>query len=335
MKIQPLASAMVMSSLAVLGLGGCGGSAGDGTPGSGGMGGGQPGSGGLSSAGGANGGMAGGGITGGGGQSTGGGSTGGQGGGSSGGQGGGGTGSQGAGGLLMTGGMGGVSAGGAGGMPTGGTSGGAGMSGGGAGGGNDGWLAGYTATMFGDVNSGDCSGVSNYSDMTNIAGATCTRQGVTIAPYNAGTANNASYYGAPGDLSGIWEGPECRCQNGDAEDGSGLCSRAPSCPMEQVCGQCFEIRCDPNGTGMYSDGATREGQNYCNANQTAVIQIIDACPHNHPSNTWWCSREQNHIDISCSAMEAIAGNPDNVGLWGWLNVEVRPVDCSVGLGPKP
>jgi hypothetical protein len=32
-------------------------------------------------------------------------------------------------------------------------------------------------------------------------------------------------------------------------------------------------------------------------------------------------------------MKGIAGNPNNVGSWGWLNVQVRPVDCSVGLGP--
>ena len=105
--------------------------------------------------------------------------------------------------------------------------------------------------------------------------------------------------------------------------------------MESDCGRCFEVKCDPAGTGTYSDGATRVGAMYCNPNQSAVIEIIDACPHNHPNNPWWCTTQrQNHIDISCSAMKAIAGNPNNVGSWGWLNVQVRPVDCAVGLGAK-
>jgi hypothetical protein len=104
--------------------------------------------------------------------------------------------------------------------------------------------------------------------------------------------------------------------------------------METDCARCFEIRCDPNGTGMYSNGDTRTGTRWCNASQSAVIQVIDACPHNHPSNTWWCTTNRpNHVDISCSAMEAIAASPGSVGSWGWLNVQVRPVDCSVGLGP--
>jgi hypothetical protein len=105
--------------------------------------------------------------------------------------------------------------------------------------------------------------------------------------------------------------------------------------MEADCARCYEIKCDPAGTGTYSDGSTRVGAMYCNASRTAVIQVVDACPHNHPSNTWWCTNQRrNHIDISCSAMKAIAGQPDRVGSWGWLNVQVRPVDCSVGVGVK-
>jgi hypothetical protein len=195
------------------------------------------------------------------------------------------------------------------------------------------WLSGYTATMFGNHTSGDCNGVANFSDTTNISGATCTHQGVTLAAYMSGVANDSSFYGAPGDESSIWMGPACMCGTGDTENAAGMCARPPSCPMEADCGRCFEIKCDPNGTGMYSDGATRKGAMYCNANQTAVIEVIDACPHNHPSNTWWCTNQRkNHIDLSCSAMEAIAGTPADVGVWGWLNVQVRPVNCSVGLG---
>jgi hypothetical protein len=190
--------------------------------------------------------------------------------------------------------------------------------------------------MFGNTTTtnSDCGGVPNFNDMTNISGATCTHQGVSLMPYSAAVANNSSYYGAPGDEASIWMGPLCTCQNGAAENAAGKCPTAPSCNMEGDCGRCFEIKCDPNGTGTYSDGATRVGPRYCNVTQSVVIQVIDACPHNHPSNTWWCTdQRKNHIDISCSAMRGISGNPAAIGTTGWVNVQVRPVDCSVGLGP--
>ena len=185
--------------------------------------------------------------------------------------------------------------------------------------------------MFGNHTAGDCSGVTNFSDTTNIAQANCVANRlVTLASYGSGVANDASYYGAPGDLSSIWSGGQCVCQGG----GTGTCPTAPSCPMEQDCAKCFEVKCDPNGTGTYSDGTTRTGSMYCNANQSVVIEVIDACPHNHPSNTWWCtSKAPNHIDLSCSALGAIAGDPTKIGAWGWLDVQVRAVSCSVGLGP--
>jgi Lytic transglycolase len=202
--------------------------------------------------------------------------------------------------------------------------------------GGEAWLTGYTATMFGNVTTAsDCGGVANFTDMTNISSANCTHQGIAIAPFSRGAANNASYYGAPGDESSIWAGPVCSCQRGAAENAAGACPQAPSCNMESDCGRCFEVRCDPNGAGTYSDGVTRVGAMYCNPNQSVVIQVIDACPHNHPTNVWWCKNQRsNHIDLSCSAMRGIAGNPNNVGAWGWLNVQVRPVNCSVGLGVK-
>jgi hypothetical protein len=213
--------------------------------------------------------------------------------------------------------------------------GGSGVGGATASGGASGWSTGYTATMFGNTTVGDCAGVANFTDATNISGATCTYQGVTIAPYSSSMPNNASYYGAPGDESSIWQGPACSCQGG-APDTNGKCDQPPACPMEGDCAKCFEIKCDPAGTGTYSDGATRVGAMYCNPNQSAVIEVIDACPHNHKGNPWWCTAQRkNHIDISCSAMKAIAGQPSLVGSWGWLNVQVRPVACSGGLGPKP
>ena len=196
------------------------------------------------------------------------------------------------------------------------------------------WQTGYTATMFGNISAGDCAGVTNFSDMTSISGANCTYQGVTIDAYMSGVANNASFYGAPGDQSSIWMGPQCTCQPGQSET-SGKCPSPPACAMEQNCGKCFEVKCDPNGTGTYSNGDTRMGAMYCNPNQSVVIEIIDACPHNHPSNTWWCTNQRrNHIDISCSAMKGIIGNANNAGNWGWVNVQVRSVACGVGLGVK-
>jgi hypothetical protein len=254
-------------------------------------------------------------------------------------------GASGSGGLAATGGSGsgGLTMAGAGGTATGGRgTGGMGTAGAGAGGaaaggvgGGGPWMAGYTATMFGNVTGGDCNGLANFSDMTQIRSATCTLQGVALAAYSVGTANNSSFYAAAGDLSTIWQGPTCVCPNGSTQNAAGVCSRSPSCPMEAICGRCFEVKCDPAGTGTYSDGVTRVGAMYCNPNQSTVVQIIDACPHNHPNNPWWCTtNRQNHIDISCSAMKAIAGNPNNVGAWGWLNVQVRPVPCSVGVGVK-
>jgi hypothetical protein len=203
------------------------------------------------------------------------------------------------------------------------------------GGGTSAYLSGYTATMFGDHTKNDCAGLANFTDTTQISGATCTHQGVTIAAYMSGVANNASYYGAPGDESSIWMGPTCVCDNAGTNPSTGRCVNPPSCNMEQDCARCFQIKCDPNGTGTYSNGDTRMGAQFCNPNQSVVIQVIDACPHNHPSNTWWCTdQRKNHIDISCSAMEAIIGTGEMAGSLGWVNVQVRPVDCSVGLGAK-
>jgi hypothetical protein len=66
-----------------------------------------------------------------------------------------------------------------------------------------------------------------------------------------------------------------------------------------------------------------------------VVQLIDACPHNHPNNPYWCTdARRNHIDISCSAFREITDGRD-IGKIGSINVYARPVDCSVGLGPRP
>ncbi|HEY7375417.1 MAG TPA: hypothetical protein VIF57_24880, partial [Polyangia bacterium] len=124
-------------------------------------------------------------------------------------------------------------------------------------GGTAAWLTGYTATMFGNHTAGDCNGLANFTDATNISGATCTHQGITLAPYMSGVANDSSFYGAPGDESSIWVGPTCACQPGQTENGTGMCPSAPTCNMEQDCGRCFQLKCDPSGTGTYSNGDTR------------------------------------------------------------------------------
>jgi hypothetical protein len=193
------------------------------------------------------------------------------------------------------------------------------------------WTLGYAATMYGNDNSGDCAGYPNFSDQTEIRSQTCMR--VTIASYASGTANNASYYGATGDLSTLWVGDTCKC------NGSDTCTnQSPSCPAENMgngnCGICVAVKCDPMGSFM--DGGTTHDMD-CSKTQYVVVQIIDACPHNHPTNvassTGWCTtRQKDHIDLSCSALGAISSKAMNIGQDGWLNVNVQQVDCSLGLG---
>ena len=108
--------------------------------------------------------------------------------------------------------------------------------------------------------------------------------------------------------------------------------------MQETCAQCFEVKCDPDGTHSYmNDGFTHN--EFCRTDQSVVIQVIDACPHNHPNNGYWCtSQRPNHIDISCSALRALTIDENNggrvVGDIGSINAQVRPVDCNVGLGIK-
>jgi hypothetical protein len=49
---------------------------------------------------------------------------------------------------------------------------------------------------------------------------------------------------------------------------------------------------------------------------------------------YWCTAARpNHIDLSCSAFAALTEGRPIVDI-GSINAYVRPVDCSVGLGPK-
>ena len=197
------------------------------------------------------------------------------------------------------------------------------------------WTTGYAATMYGNDSSGDCAGYPSFSDTTSINSQTCTtgQNKVTIGSYSSGVNNNASYYGATGDLSSLWSGATCTC------NGSDTCNnQSPSCPAESQtggnCGICVAVKCDPNGTFSLS-GSTHDAD--CSKTEYAVVQIIDACPHNHPTNVassegWCTSRQANHIDLSCSALGGISTKGMNIGQDGWLNVDVQKVDCSIGLG---
>ena len=67
------------------------------------------------------------------------------------------------------------------------------------------------------------------------------------------------------------------------------------------------------------------------------MQLIDACPHNHPNNTYWCTAARpQHIDLSCSAFSniTVSSTARPLTTIGSINVHVRPVDCGVGLGVK-
>jgi hypothetical protein len=105
--------------------------------------------------------------------------------------------------------------------------------------------------------------------------------------------------------------------------------------MEQDCGKCVAVKCDPNGT--ISEGGYNHDM-YCGTTEYVVIEVIDACPHNHPTNVassegWCTSRQANHIDLSCSALGGISNLGTGVGIQGWLNVDVQVVPCCLGLGP--
>jgi hypothetical protein len=182
----------------------------------------------------------------------------------------------------------------------------------------------YTATMFGQV---DCAPLG-VTDSTNLNGSTCVARG---AVHLSGA--NTMYYGAAGDLSTLWNSaPACTCIGG--QSAPDRCSSPPACAGQTDCGLCVEVTC--NATGIYSfngDGFTHD--EFCKAGQSVVVQLIDACPHNHPSNTYWCTTARpQHIDLSCTAFNALvnATTTRPLSTIGSINVYTRMVDCSVGLG---
>jgi hypothetical protein len=187
----------------------------------------------------------------------------------------------------------------------------------------EGWLSDYTATMFGEV---DCAqfGFDDPGD-SDLHQAACVNRGAVALD-----ARNQVYFGATGDLSSLWRGAPCSCQGAREE---GTCRTPPACPEQGNCGQCVEVTCNFEGRESYQgDGVTHD--EYCRAGSSVVVQLIDACPHNHPNNAYWCTAaRKNHVDVSCSAFRELTTGRD-IGKIGSINVHVRPIDCAVGLGPR-
>lgn len=187
----------------------------------------------------------------------------------------------------------------------------------------EGWHSDYTATMFGEI---DCArfGFDDPGD-SDLDLAACVSRGAVRLD-----EKNQVYFGATGDLSSLWTGAPCTCQG--AERGR-VCRTPPACPEQHNCGQCVEVTCNFDGRHSFQgDGATHN--EFCRSGRSVVVQLIDACPHNHPNNPYWCTEaRKNHVDISCSAFRELTEGRD-IGKIGSINVHARVVDCSVGLGPR-
>lgn len=187
----------------------------------------------------------------------------------------------------------------------------------------EGWNADYTATMFGEA---DCEPLG-FDDPgnTNLNFSTCAATGAVQL-----NGENQRWFGATGDLATLWNGPECVCGGGQTQ---GVCDGPPACPGQTNCGVCVEVACNASGTHSYqNDGFTHN--EFCKPGVSVVVELIDACPHNHPNNTYWCTAERpNHVDISCSAFAELTQGRA-IGEIGSINVYAREVDCSVGLGVK-
>jgi hypothetical protein len=187
----------------------------------------------------------------------------------------------------------------------------------------DGWRSDYTATMFGEV---DCAGFG-FDDPgdSDLHLAACVSRGAVRLD-----EKNRIYFGATGDLSSLWTGAPCRCQGAEME---GVCRTPPACPDQRNCGQCVEVTCNFEGRHSFQEDGVTHGE-FCRSGRSVVVQLIDACPHNHPNNPYWCTEaRKDHIDISCSAFRELTSGRD-IGNIGSINVYARAVDCSVGLGPR-
>jgi hypothetical protein len=187
----------------------------------------------------------------------------------------------------------------------------------------EGWSSDFTSTMFGEI---DCArlGFDDPGD-SDLHLSTCINSGVLSL-----NDENQKWFGATGDLSSLWSGPTCQCTGRDT---GGVCRTPPACPDQGNCGQCVEVTCNFEGKHSFqNDGLTHD--EFCRPGRSVVVQLIDACPHNHPNNQYWCTQARpEHIDVSCSAFRELTQGRQ-IGQIGSINVRVRKVDCSVGLGVK-
>jgi hypothetical protein len=188
-----------------------------------------------------------------------------------------------------------------------------------------GWRTDYTATMFGQ---NDCAPLG-VSDATNLNGSTCVARGAVQL-----SGANTMFFGAAGDLSSLWNNaPACSC---NGQEVGGRCGSPPGCGGQTDCGQCVEVTCNFTGIYSFNDDGFKHDE-FCKPGKSVVVQLIDACPHNHPNNTYWCTTARpQHIDLSCTAFSniTVSSTARPLSTIGSVNVQVRPVNCNVGLGVK-
>ncbi|KAJ3556400.1 hypothetical protein NM688_g2048 [Phlebia brevispora] len=116
------------------------------------------------------------------------------------------------------------------------------------------------------------AGVSTFNDFSTQTNVACAG----FEPTNSQGTN--IFAAAMADLSPLWVGARCEgTMNAANCNGDGSCVNCvgPACPDEEVCGECFNVKC----TGSL-DGETSGA---CTGN-TIKVKIVDACPATHPAN---------------------------------------------------
>ncbi|KAI9136951.1 RlpA-like double-psi beta-barrel-protein domain-containing protein-containing protein [Paraphysoderma sedebokerense] len=134
------------------------------------------------------------------------------------------------------------------------------------------------------------------------------------------TPRSNSWFGAMADKAPLYAGPACQPNpNGGPY---------PICPNQGSCGKCYEIKC------VSKFPAENGGAQTCIPGKSVTVQIVDACPHNHPVNLGKKNDNPcqdtgvNHIDLNINAFKEIA----NLGA-GTIRTQIREVACT-GLGPN-
>ncbi|KDR69822.1 hypothetical protein GALMADRAFT_214902 [Galerina marginata CBS 339.88] len=167
------------------------------------------------------------------------------------------------------------------------------------------------------------AGVTTFNDYTTQSGVACSG----FSPTNS--QGNNIFASAMSDLSPLWTGAKCQGSKDASKcNGKGACTNCagPACPGEQVCGQCFNVKC----TGSL-DGETSGS---CSG-KTIKVKIIDACPATHPAN--YCKtasfggtipdREAceasgvNALDIATTARSTLSSFKGN------LNIDIETTSC--------